>query len=364
MAIKPIVLQRRLAEVGRIRIGQVLPTASGKTRPAKLDKLRFTSASLPLIEQVAAAYGGEVGEWTPQNGGAAQWEVITDTDRVPVIVPPESVSQYMETWSGGGCQRRCDGETEMLSGEACFCRRQDNMVCKPTTRLSVMLRDIAGLGVWRLESHGWNAAAELPDTAEFLARAGGYIGAWLYLKPQRSVSNGQTRDWMVPALEVEGITPAQLLAGNGSPAALTGPAAPAIEAATVERDEGYIQQALEARTADAVREIYRDAIGFGHMHKALADQLTTIGRTKPAPPAVEAPAEQSEPAKPAEPLRSPDEIWIDIVNAAGEDWTLSALESAFASRNEGLTPADASAVQLDDFLVDLKGGWIKMVGPA
>lgn len=346
MPIKPIVLQRRLAEVGRIRIGQVLPTKNGRTRPAKLDRLRFTAASRPLIEQVAAAYGGEVAEWTPANGGAAQWEVITDVDRVPVLVPPASVSQYMETWSGGGCQRRCDGETELLSGGACICAAQDNMVCKPTTRLSVMLRDIPGLGVWRLESHGWNAAAELPDTAEFLARAGGYIGAWLYLKPQRSVKDGQTRDWMVPALEVEGVTPAQLLAGDGV-AAITQPDCAAIEAGTPD----YLSLARGAANAGDLRAIYKQAVDAGHMTDGLAAQLTNLGK-------VLAQTEGAQPEAPAAPAPDADKVWREIVNDAGDEWTLSRLEAAFAVRHDGLHPSSATGEQLAGFHEDLIRGLV------
>lgn len=354
MAIKPIMLQRRLAEVGRIRIGETKVSKNGKTYPSKLDRLRFTSASQQLLEQVAAAYGGEVREWTPANGGATQWEVITDTDRVPVIVPPASVSQYMESWSGGGCQRRCDGETEMLSGEGCICTRTEQMLCKPTTRLSVMLRDIPGLGVWRLESHGWNAAAELPDTAEFLARAGGYIPASLYLKPQRSVSGGQTRDWMVPALEVEGITPAQLLAGGSGPAAL-GSGGPAALEAAPRRD--LVALIGSAQSREEVLELWQEAkeTGAGNpaqieaAAKARVQQLLEQADNEAATEYAAAPP----------PARDPDAVWFDIVNTAGAAWTLSALEEAFARQNQGLAPGSATAAQLEDFLVDLKFGQIK-----
>lgn len=355
MPIKPIVLQRRLAEVGRIRIGQVVPTKGGRTRPAKLDRLRFTSASRPLIEQVAAAYGGEVAEWTPANGGAAQWEVITDTGRVPVIVPPASVSQYMETWSGGGCQRRCDGETEMLSGDPCLCAADDMMVCKPTTRLSVMLRDIPGLGVWRLESHGWNAAAELPDTAEFLARAGGYIGAWLYLKPQRSVKDGQTRDWMVPALEVDGVTPAQLLAGEGGAAAIGNGERAAIEGPRTD----IIDRIMAAGSRDEVLALWEEAKRTGAGSPAA---IEVAAKRRVAELLDQVADEAGEPGDPG-PDPDPDQVWQAIVNDAGaisEAWTLSKLEEAFAARHEGLHPSSATGAQLAGFHEDLTHGWIEV----
>jgi len=55
-------IQQRSRELGRIRIGQTQPTKSGKSRPAKLDRFRLTSASRPLLERVAALYGGTVRE--------------------------------------------------------------------------------------------------------------------------------------------------------------------------------------------------------------------------------------------------------------------------------------------------------------
>src|SRR5690606_9474747 len=112
-----------------------------------------------LLDRVAAKYGGTVNEWTP-DGGAAQFEVITETTRMPIHVPPQPVSQYFELWSGGGCQRRCDGVTELLKDRPCICGPDpEQRSCKPTTRLNVVLSEIEGVGVWRLESHGYYAAS-------------------------------------------------------------------------------------------------------------------------------------------------------------------------------------------------------------
>ena len=99
-------LQKRARELGRIRIGQVVPTSNGKTRPEKLDRFRLTSASRPLLEKVAELYGGDVAEWTPQGGGATAWEVVTNSTRLPIMVPPQPVSQWYEFWTAGGCKHR------------------------------------------------------------------------------------------------------------------------------------------------------------------------------------------------------------------------------------------------------------------
>lgn len=172
-----LTLQRRLRELGRIRTGIRVAGSNGKSRPAKLDTFRLSSASRELLEAAAAIYGGEVRSW-PEGDG---WELVTKADALDIVIPPgDSMTQFYELWSGGGCQRRCDGVTELLTMEPCLCpadqdeRRTlaaDGAACKPTTRLNVILPLIPDMGVWRLESHGYYAAVELAGTAEFLARA-------------------------------------------------------------------------------------------------------------------------------------------------------------------------------------------------
>ncbi len=100
-------LQQSQTEVGRIRLGVQVPTANGKKRPAKLDRLRFTSARKTLLDTIARLYGGTVAPWQPPKGNS-QWEVITKAHALDVIVPPSDMafSQHYELWSAGGCQRR------------------------------------------------------------------------------------------------------------------------------------------------------------------------------------------------------------------------------------------------------------------
>ena len=57
--------------------------------------------------------------------------------------------------------------------------------------------------MWRLESHGWNAAHELGGTAELLATvrtAGDYVPALLRLEQREKVINGKTHRFAVPVL--------------------------------------------------------------------------------------------------------------------------------------------------------------------
>lgn len=216
MPIKLLQDQRRTYEVGRIRIGVQVPIEGrpGRTRPAKLGVFRFTSRDEHAIRAVADLYGGEVRQWADAPTDD-QWEVITTAREIGVTVPPgaQSVSQWMEMWSGGGCTRRCDGETEQTRNVPCLCPADRSeraelaargQACKPTTRVSLVLPDVPGLGVWRIESHGWNAAHELGMTAEFLAavRAAGstWVPAVLRLEKRKSVSGGKTKEFAVPVL--------------------------------------------------------------------------------------------------------------------------------------------------------------------
>lgn len=241
MAIKPFVIQRRMMELGRIRLGE----KGSKGEPKKLTTLRFTSASKALLDAIAEKHGGTVRPWegAPDEG---YFEVTTDTPQIDVILPPvfsdqdgaptAPYSQFFEAWSGGGCQRRCDGETELLSGKPCMCaplvvdKGEEARTCKVTTRVSVMMPDVPGIGVWRLESHGYNAAVELPGTLEILLMAAAehkFIPAVLRVEQRTKKVPGEgTRRFIVPVIELPGVTVRQLASGD-VPLAINAPAVPA-----------------------------------------------------------------------------------------------------------------------------------------
>lgn len=242
----PIVdLQLRLRELGRIRLGQ----KGSKGEPQKLDRFRITSPNRGLIEQVAGLYGGTVAPWTPQ-GGSPQFEVVTNVTSIPVVVPPQSAyTQWMELWSGGGCVRRCDGQRDTISDVPCLCKAEGSESCKPTTRLNVMLREVAALGVWRLETHGWNAAVELPGMAEICSRVGRDLPASLTLEQRTSKSNGKTRHFMVPGLIPE-ITPDELVTAQPR-REIEAPAVTAIEQGT-----DYVALVASASTDEELRGIW------------------------------------------------------------------------------------------------------------
>lgn len=383
-----LVLQQRLRELGRIRIGQKVATSNGKTRPAKLNRFRLTSPSKELLDRVAAKYGGTVTPWTP-DGGAGQFEVITEATRMPIHVPPQPVSQYFELWSGGGCQRRCDGVTELLKDRPCICTANDpdpqERQCKPTTRLNVVLSEIEGVGVWRLESHGYYAALELPGVAELLAQTGGYVEAFLGLEQRTAKRDGQTRHWMVPTIDIA-VTPAALMAGGASvgTAVAGGPQRAAIEAPRPD----YAQLASVAETAAAVRELYEQAVAAGHMNKALADLLTKRAAELGAPtkkqgqpkqdsegphpddtqrilnPADygDAPSEEGEVYE-AEVVDDPADVqavWFQVIAAAGvHGLTTAQVEAGFAERHGGLHPSNGNVAQMTAYLAAVKAGDVR-----
>ena len=249
-----LMLQRQLRQLGRIRTGQQVASADGKKRrPTKLETFRLTSKSRDLIEAAAEAYGGTVTPW--QNpGGGPEFEVITTTPVLDIIIPPgQPVSQWMEMWSGGGCQRRCDGVTNVLTMGACLCPpdveqrlelAKDGQACKTTTRLSIMLPALPDLGVWLLEAHGYYAAVELAGAAEILAMAtatGRLIPARLRLDQREKKVPGQpTNRYAVPVIEfietrmadlaLPGATRPQLVPGQPLVPALPPTALPATSA--------------------------------------------------------------------------------------------------------------------------------------
>jgi hypothetical protein len=208
-----VTLQRQMRELGRIRTGNQVAAANGRRLPNKLDTFRLTSESRELIDAAAEAFGGTVVPW--KNDGKPEFEVIVEVTAIDIVVPPgQPVSQWYEMWSGGGCQRRCDGITNVLTMEPCLCPEDTAIrldlaakgeACKATTRLNVILPQLPDLGVWRLESHGYYAAVHLAGAAEILAMAserGQLIPARLRLvEGTKKVPGQPTRKWFEPVIQ-------------------------------------------------------------------------------------------------------------------------------------------------------------------
>ena len=225
----PIIdLQVRFRELGRIRIGQQVASGNGRKRPDKLEHFRLTSPSKALIESAAEAFGGTVAAWTSPAG--SQWEVVTTTDTLDVVLLPDmALTQWNELWKGGGCERRCDGDRETLSDKPCMCpaepaaRRElaaKGLACKPTTRLSVMLPALPDIGIWRLETHGWYGATELLGSLHIAGLSGeSAVRARLRLEQRETKRPGQpTMRYGVPVLELPGLSVDRMLSGGSSAA--------------------------------------------------------------------------------------------------------------------------------------------------
>lgn len=266
MPIDPIVLQRRHTELGRIRLGD----KGSKGQPQKLNRFRFTSAHESYIADLATLYGGEARKWV--NGNRDEWEVYSEAAAIPVIVVKGGLNQWMETWSGGGCIHRCDGVRAEATGEECDPNDKDHVNAKPTTRFSVMLPELEAIGVWRIETHGWNAGSELPPMVELAMHLGDLVPARLLLADRVKIKDGKTNRFVVPTLDL-GISAARLAAvvsGQAAPPAIVADTPAAIEAAP-----GYRDELAACQDQDDVRALWHRIKDAGHMNEATAAALQT-----------------------------------------------------------------------------------------
>lgn len=220
----------RLPEAGRIRLGRQVPTRNGKTRPDKLTTLRFTSNDKSSLETIAGLYGGTVEPWNNE------WETITKAPEVPIVLPvddPLGGTPIYELWSRGGLERRCDGETAscpkrvsddevVYEEQPCLCNHRQVAECKVTLRLSVVLPEVPFGGVWRVETHSWNAAAEIPGmvaAVQAFASRAGFVRAFLGIRQEERMEAGRKKQFIVPYLRMDDSV-AGILAGSAGLSAI------------------------------------------------------------------------------------------------------------------------------------------------
>lgn len=276
----PIIdLQRRLVEVGRIRMGTTQEKqkrdGTGTFRmPVRLSTWRLTSRDEQRLAAAAAVYGGNVIPWDQREG---EFELITETDALPIMVMPgQNLSSWYELWGQRAsgkpveCFRRCDGVTETITDAPCVCD-PENRECKPTTRLSVLLPDVPGLGCWRFDSHGYYAAVELAGTADLLdalTRNGQLVPARLRIDQRRQVKDGQTTTFPVPVIDIDVRLPDVLGVAL----------APASSAPELERPD---YKALPASTGVSVRD------GLDAAARQAEPRATTARSAAPIGPAAD-----------------------------------------------------------------------------
>lgn len=383
MGSRIITLQRQARELGRLRTGYSVPNDDPTKRPRAVRSQTWiiSSHAEHYVQAAADVWGGTVEKWQPQGNGAAQWRVVTKAASLDAILPPgDPLSQSYELWSAGGAQRRCDGMTETLADQPCFCLAQwgDNFhetaprdkACKITTRLNVILPEMPDIGAWRVETHSFYAANEMAAAVDVLKGSIGeaaLIPVRLRIEQRTRVAQGKTKQFPVVAVELRGSTAGQVLAGAAQvvpvgvpptrPAAVEGNEHAAIEApasvappAPGPSPEDFLARARVAATFADFRVIWGEAAAANiSPTKAQSDEMTAIGNRLKA---AEQPA--GKPAEPATGGGDADAVWQQIVAA----WpgTTSELTKAFAEAMGGLLPESATAEQMSGFLAKLKAG--------
>ncbi|MEU1273062.1 hypothetical protein [Streptomyces sp. NPDC005799] len=288
--------QARAAEHGRLRTGY-----TQGNRPMRSATWVVTSHSEEHVRKAAELWGGEPEQWQPLNSTISQWRVITKASSIEALITPgDPLNQYNEMWSKGGCQRRCDGETETLTRQPCICAarfgedwhlQKKGVVCSTTSRLNVMLPDLSGMGMWRAETHSFYAAQEWPGMVDMVlagTNGKGFIPVTLRIEPRQRVANGETKKFPVVVVELRGITPRQALAGPVNAATALNPGVTPQAVAAIEGPKGrdWLAEAAGALTSDDVRDLWMEAQQTGDVHPKgtdpLSKQLMAIAAEKDA----------------------------------------------------------------------------------
>lgn len=276
-------IQRRAAEHGRLRTGY-----TQGNRPMRSATWVVTSHSEEHVRKAAELWGGEPEQWQPLNSTISQWRVITKAASIEALITPgDPLNQYNEMWSKGGCQRRCDGETELLTRQPCLCaarfgedwhQQKKGIVCSTTSRLNVMLPDLSGMGMWRAETHSFYAASEWGGMVDMVLAGTdgrGFVPVTLRIEPRQVVRAGETKKFPVVVVELRGVTPRQALAGPMNAATALDPAASSRAVAAIEAPRpDYLAEAEGALTSDDVRDVWRKASAAGHVDPKGSDELS------------------------------------------------------------------------------------------
>lgn len=220
MADRIITLQRTVRELGRLRAGLMQATKSGRQAPTASRNWILTSPNREYLDVAATLWGGRVEPWQPQGAGAAQFRVVTSAPTIDAILPPgDPLSQSYEIWTRGGCQRRCNGEREILgnkgAGQPCACRTEygddfhkipaidpntkQPLRCQMMTRLSVFLPELPDIGIWRVESKGFWAATHITSYVDLIKGQVGpsaMVPVRLGIEPRTRVRDGKTSQFV------------------------------------------------------------------------------------------------------------------------------------------------------------------------
>jgi hypothetical protein len=404
MAGRILTLQRQVRELGRLRAGytETGTTKDGKTyeRPTSSKTWILTSANRDYLDAAAQLWGGDVLEWQPVGNGPKAWRLITSTPLIDAILPPgDPLSQYQEMWSRGGCQRRCDGEQEMLSGEPCLCRAQhgddfhvekQGTVCDIHTRLNVFLPDLPDIGVWRVETKGFWPANHIAGYVDMIK---GHVGPQvlvpirLRIEPRTKIKEGKTSQYIeivvelrsqatfsqiLEAPQVIAIGPADNRTIEAGPARQAIGAAPgnAAQSAALEPDDAQPSDEAGAEVVDWPAEFGR-ATSMDQL-RAMWSACGVAGALTPAnkaawvargreirgnSPAVEAVVPAAEPvAADVEPDR--DAAWTKVLTLAGARGWSTGQTSRLMRETVGRDPASADGWAFAQFASAIEAGQV------
>jgi len=189
-------LAQRMPLVGKLRSGKY---ANG--RPQAIDTWRLTTSSRPFAEAFASRYGGTVEKMTNRNS-PHDWEVTSEATEVCIALLNDGYSIGYELWSGGGCQRRCDGITASVlattgpndveyDDSPCICDRKGELECSLKSRLTFVLPDLPFGGGLVYESSSKNFAEESQGMLRLIAQlqAQGITRGVLRLEHRKSTGN-------------------------------------------------------------------------------------------------------------------------------------------------------------------------------
>jgi hypothetical protein len=343
-----LTLQRQARELGRLRTGYSAPSANGgRDRPVRSETWIVSSHAEHYVQAAAAEWGGTVERWQPLGAGAEQWRVITEQTTLDAILPPgDPLSQYNELWNKGGCARRCDGLTELLSDQPCVCRadygdswheQAKGDVCSATTRLNVILPQMPDVGVWRAETHSYYAANEIAAHVDLIRGATGgqtLVPIRLRIEQRQRVAEGKTKKYPVIAVELRGSTAGQVLSGTADLSALPSAAArPALPAGPASSGGPSWQDRVDgATTRGELVAIWEEAkaAGVPEVEALTKVRAARLGLGKP--PAGD----------------DLDGLWAQVVAGSGFD-TTAELESDFWTMT-GVSPEQATAEQMRGYL--------------
>lgn len=162
--------------VGRIRAGFM----DGRN-PRSLEKWRVTTDDPDVAEAISTQYGGTAQEWDNEREPV---EVFTDAASFDVTLEPGAIRTGFAFFGRNSLIRKCDGQTQTWGdeqGKPCPCatltleerkeKGKQGVSCQPDISVSLRLRDLPNLGLFRFQSGSWVLLKDIGKAEEIMLRA-------------------------------------------------------------------------------------------------------------------------------------------------------------------------------------------------